>query len=61
MERSCQVLEISRTSYYVWQHRAFYTGERSSEVFRQGLVKLRQKHPALGVGNRYQPTTHVGV
>lgn len=53
MEKLCQVLEISRSGYYAWLKRKPSARTRSNQALTRDLIKLHEKHPALGLDSLY--------
>lgn len=53
MDKLCRILEISRSGYYAWLMRKHSRRAQRNQALIRELVRLHEKHPALGLDSFY--------
>lgn len=53
MDKLCHILEISRSGYYAWLMRKHSRRAQRKQALIRELVRLHEKHPALGLDSFY--------
>lgn len=53
MDKLCQLLEISRSSYYAWKKRGVSKRKQNEQKLLRTLIKIHEKYPAAGLNGLY--------
>ena len=53
MDKLCRILGVSRSGYYSWKNRTSSKRELSNQALLRAIVRLHQRHPALGLDSIY--------